>query len=146
MKEIVELIAKKNLENGIDIFPPATSFAISSFEKQIGFSLPKSFKDFYSICNGFGCNEDVFNIIPLEEIRRYPQDYGKNWFYFAEYMIYADMWGLRFTTSGQYEIFNGSYPTIVMTSSLIEFLNKFLSGNVFDPGGLYDWQDELGIK
>ena len=146
MKKLIESIVQKHRNSGIDIYPPATSLDITAFEKQIGFSFPNDFKDFYSICNGFGCVEDIFNIIPLHEIRRHPQDYGTNWFYFAEYMIYSDTWGLRLTTSGQYEIFNGSYPNIAMTSSLIEFLSKFLKGNVFDPSGLYEWHEDLGIN
>jgi hypothetical protein len=58
-------------------------------------------------------------------------------------MIYSDIWGLRLTADGKYEIFNGSFPDIVMTSSLEEFLNRYLKGNVFDTGGLYDWLAEL---
>jgi SMI1 / KNR4 family (SUKH-1) len=146
IKNIIESIAEKHKEDGIDINAPATLSDISAFERQIGFSLPSDFIEFYTICNGFSCTEDLFNMIPLAEIRRYPKDYGTNWFYFSEYMIYSDMWGLRLTATGKYEIFNGSYPKIPMTSSLEEFLNRFLKGNVFDPSGLYDWHDELKIN
>lgn len=143
VKNIVEAIIKKHKETGIEINAPATRNAISVFERQIGFNLPEDFVEFYITCNGFACNEDIFNIIRLEHIERHPQDHGANWFYFSEYMIYSDIWGLRLKAEGKYEIFNGSYPTIVMTSSLEEFLNRFLKGNVFDPGGLYDWLEEL---
>lgn len=143
---IVREIIKKHKGYGIEINAPATPTDISAFEKQIGFALPADFVEFYCVCNGFSCTEDIFNIIPLSEIRLYPRDYGANWFYFSEYMIYSDMWGLRLTSEGKYEIFNGSYPTIPMTSSLGAFLSKFLKGNVFDSGGLYDWQEELKIK
>lgn len=61
-------------------------------------------------------------------------------------MIYSDMWGLRLTSDGQYEIFNGSYPNVALTSALQEFLQRFLQRNVFDPGGLYEWQDKLEGK
>ncbi|MNU57084.1 SMI1 / KNR4 family protein [compost metagenome] len=145
MNQIVELIKQKHKGNGIDVNPPATLSDIADFERQIGFTLPPDFRAFYLICNGFGCNEDIFNIVPLQDIRQYQQDYGDNWFYFSEYMIYSDMWGLRRTTTGQFEIFNGSYPRKNMTSSLTEFLQRFLTGNVFDTGGLYEWHDELGI-
>ncbi len=57
---------------------------------------------------------------------RYGEDNGTDWFYFSEYMIYSDMWGLRLTASKEYEIFNGGFPEIIMTSSLLEFLNRFL--------------------
>ncbi len=146
MKELINAIALKHHKGGIDVYENATASDIVAFEVQIGFSLPADFKEFYSICNGFGCNEDIFNIIPLSQITRYQQDYGPNWFYFSEYMIYSDMWGVRLTSSAQYEIFNGSHPGIPMTSSIREFLSRFLNGNVFDAGGLYEWHDELGIK
>lgn len=146
LKQLIELIEDKHKADGIDINPPALLTDINNFEREIGFQLPTDFKDFYMTCNGFGCNEDIFNIIPLQDIGRHNQDFGKNWFYFSEYMIYSDMWGLRLTSFGQYEIFNGSFPDKTMTTSLLEFLNRFLKGNVFDKGGLYDWQEELGIK
>ena len=72
----------------------------------------------------------------------YQEHYGNNWFHFSEYMIYSDMWGLRVLNSNQYEIFNDGL-NITLTSSLSEFLQRFLYGNVFETGGLYDWQNEL---
>ncbi|MCI9845845.1 SMI1/KNR4 family protein [Flavobacterium pectinovorum] len=146
MKSLVELIKHKHQEDGIDINPPAKLSEIIDFEKQIGFSLPADFKEFYLTCNGFECNEDIFRMVPLSEIRLYKKDFGQNWFYFSEYMIYCDTWGLRQISTGQYEIFNGSFSDKAMTSSLIEFLQRFLRGNVFEIEGLYDWQEELGIK
>jgi hypothetical protein len=146
IKNIIESIAQKHHESGIDIYPPATLADIKAFEQKIGFALPADFKEFYSICNGLGCNEDIFNIISLADITRHTEDYGSNWFYFSEYMIYSDMWGLRLTADGVYEIFNGSYPAIAMTSSFEEFLGRFLKGNVFETGGLYDWHNELKIN
>ena len=146
IKELIDHIIQKNSNTGIEVNRPASEEDIMIFEKQIGFALPNDFKEFYSTCNAFGCTEDIFNIVPLYEIRTYPVDYGSNWFYFAEYMIYCDMWGLRKISSTEYEIFNGSYPKLALTSSMQEFLERFLRGNVFDPGGLYDWHDEIGIK
>jgi len=142
MKGLIAQIAKKNHKNGIDINPPASLAEIITFEEKIGFKLPTEFKEFYVLCNGFGCNEDVFTMLSLSEI----EDYTEHSFYFSEYMIFSDMWGLRFTPSGKYEIFNGSFPEKTMTTSLVEFLQKFLKGNVFDKGGLYEWQEELGIQ
>ncbi len=146
MIAFIESLVVKHQGNGIAIHSPGTPKDIADFEKQGGFPLPHDFKDFYLTCNGFSCNEDIFNMISLSDIREYPKDFGDNWFYFAEYMMYSDMWGLRLTSSGQYEIFNGSYPDTALTSSLEEFLNVFLLGGVFEPGGLYDWQKKLGIK
>ncbi|WP_405567783.1 SMI1/KNR4 family protein [Polaribacter sp. Asnod6-C07] len=146
MKELIDLIVRKHKENGIEINKPATHSEIIDFENEIGFKLPNDLKEFYLICNGFGCTEDIFNITPLSEITEYQKDYGKNWFYFSEYMIYSDMWGIRISKIGEYEIFNGSYPEKKLTSSFVEFLKRFLKGDVFENGGLYEWQEELGIK
>jgi hypothetical protein len=146
MKEIIDAIVHKHRSKGINVYTPATVAEIVAFEKKIGFPLPKEFSDFYSICNGFACEEDMFNFISLAEITRYGDDYGNDWFDFSEYMTYSDSWGLRLTAAKTYEIFNGSFPEIPMTSSLLEFLNRFLEGDVFDKGGLYEWHKELGIK
>ena len=146
MKELINSIIQKHRESGIDVNPPATLADIAYFEKKIGFRLPADFIEFYLICNGFGCNEDIFNMIPLSDICQFPKDYGHNWFYFAEYMIYSDIWGVRLTDLGQYEIFNGSYPNKAMTTSLTTFLERFEKGGVFEKGGLYEWQEELEIN
>ena len=146
VKEVINLITLKHRESGIDIYLPASISDISDFEKLTGFPLPPDFKEFYQSCNGFYCNEDLFRMISLSDLRQHQQDYGENWFYFSEYMIYSDMWGLRLSSAGDYEIFNGSYPDKSMGSSLAEFLKRFLKGNIFEPGGLYEWHQELGIK
>ena len=146
MKNIVALIEKKHKQEGIQIHPPATLVDIARFEQQIGFALPEDFKAFYTICNGFGCTEDIFNMTPLEEITKCDKGDALQGFYFAEYMTNCDMWGLRFIAEGKYEIFNGSYPRVAMTSSLEEFLNHFLEGDVFEKGGLYDWFKELKVR
>ena len=142
IKELITAISLKNREQGITTFSPATAKSIADFENTIGFPLPPDFKEFYSLCNGFACNEDIFNFISLNEI----SERGKDWFCFSEYMIYSDTWELQITQDGQYQIYNGHYPETIMTSSLIEFLERFLQGNVFGDGGLYDWMKELGIK
>lgn len=141
IKELITAIEQKNHEQGITVYFPAKEKDILDFERNIGFPLPPEFKEFYFICNGFACNEDIFNFLPLHEI----SDRGKNWFAFAEYMIYSDIWGLRITEDLRFEIFNGDYELPAMTSSLKEFLNHYLQGNVFGKGGLYDWMKELEI-
>ena len=146
MKEIIELISRKHRENGIEINQSATISEISKFEREIGFELPVDFKELYLTCNGFSCTEDIFNLTPLNEITELSDNYGDNWFYFSEYMIYSDMWGMRISEIGKYEIFNGSYPEKKLTSSLLEFLSRFLKGNIFENGGIYEWQEELEIK
>lgn len=146
MKGLIEAIQLKHQESGIDVYSPATVSEIDLFERHIGFQLPKDFKEFYSGCNGFSCNKDLFNILHLSSIVQDHGNYGENWFYFSEYMINSDMWGVRIAGSERYGIFNGNYPERVFTSSLAEFLDRFLRGNVFDPGGLYALHDEMGIK
>ena len=105
--------------------------------------MPTDFKEFYLICNGFECTEGIFKIIALNDALRYEQDYGKDWFHFAEYMIYSDMWSLRRKEDNKYEVFNKGETEVMLTSSLQEFLEHFLQGNVFEQGGLYDWHEEL---
>lgn len=139
MREIISAIAQKHKESGITINPPASESDIDRFEKKIGFELPADFKQFYSICNGFECNENIFRMISLDSALKYPQDYGSDWFHFAEYMIYSDVWSLRRKDDGTYEIFNKEANEAILTSSLQEFLIRFLKGNVFKKGGLYDW-------
>ncbi|MCB0396259.1 MAG: SMI1/KNR4 family protein [Flavobacteriales bacterium] len=146
IKELVNAITQRHSSGGIEVNPPAEISDIAEFEKNTNFVLPADFREFYLTCNGFECTEDLFNMIPINTTRQPSRDFGNNWFYFAEYMINSDMWGLRHTTNGNYEIFNGSFPEIAMTSSLSEFLQRFLKGNIFEAGGLYDWQNELGIK
>lgn len=145
MREVISAIELKHKESGITINPPACELDIHSFEKKIGFELPADFKEFYSICNGFECTEDIFKMISLDYALTYQQDYGKDWFHFAEYMIYSDMWSLRRKEDGTYEIFNKGEVEVILTSYLQEFLKRFLQGNVFEKGGLYDWHEELKL-
>ena len=145
MRQLITAIKQKHEKDGIDIYPGAMLSEIDTFEQKIGFPLPDEFRRFYLLCNGFGCNEDILNIIPLDGIMEYSDNYGNNWFYFSEYMIYSDIWGLRFLGDCRYEIFNATHPIIALTSSLTAFLQRFLKGNVFNPGGLYQWHQELGI-
>lgn len=145
LRVIIEAIIQKHKAQGIVVYKPATAHEIAWLEQRIGFSLPIDFKEFYSICNGFGCTEDIFNMTPIQEIDKCEESDGLPGFYFAEYLINSDVWGLHLSTEGKYEIFNTGHPDMPMTSSLEEFLSRFLKGNVFEEGGLYDWQDELGI-
>lgn len=145
IREIISAIVLKHKQDGITVNPPASELDIRSFERELGFDLPTDFKEFYLVCNGFECTEDIFKMISLDDALRYEQDYGKNWFHFVEYMIYSDMWSLRRKDDGTYEIFNKGDTEVILTSSLQEFLKRFLQGNVFEKGGLYDWHEELKL-
>ena len=98
--------------------------------------------EFYSLYNDFVCTEDLFAFTPLSEIIEYEKDREKNWFYFSEYMIFSEMWGLRKTEGGKFEIFNACEQKFVLTSSLHHFLAKFLEGDVFGDGGLNEWLEK----
>lgn len=143
MQDIIDAIVAKHKHRGIVAHPPATEAEINTFEQLLGFSLPGDFRFLYTTCNGFECNEDIFNMSSLTDISRHPNNYGTNWFYFAEYMINSGFWGMRLLKDGTYEIFNDSEPELVLTTYLEVFLHRFLSGNVFETHGLYDWQAKV---
>ncbi len=146
LNELISAIKIKHSESGITINPPATVADIHNFENSIGFELPSDFKEFYSICNGFECSEDIFKMITLEDALLNEQGHGADWYHFAEYMIYSDTWSLRIKQDGQYKIFNEGETEIILSSSLHEFLERYLKGNVFAKGGLYEWHEELKPK
>jgi hypothetical protein len=143
LEELISAIEQKHKQDGIKINPPATEQQIDDFQRKIGFPLPEYFVEFYKICNGFCCDEDIFNMKSIEDILEDPDDYVHNWFHFSDYMINSDLWSLRRNSDGHYEIFNVSDIEVILTSSLKEFFEHFLQGNVFDQGGLYDWQEKL---
>lgn len=142
MLETVAAIAQKHKDYGITVNPPASLSEIQRFEAQLGFELPADFKTFYSICNGFECTDDLFKIVTLSEALQCNQDYGSNWYYFAEYMIYSDMWSLHKQNNGRFEIINKGETDLILTTSLLEFLQRFLKGGIFEKGGLYQWHSE----
>lgn len=143
MKDIIDAIYKKHQRQGIVVHPPATEAQIAAFEQQQGFALPDDFRLFYKTCNGFECNEDIFNMSSLADINKYGRNDISNSFYFAEYMANSDLWGMRLLKDGTYRIFKYAEPEFVLTNYLEVFLHRFLSGSVFEPEGLYDWQEKL---
>lgn len=144
IKELVAAIAVKH-KGRIDVNPPATAQDIASFEHKAGFKLPADFIEFYSICNGFICDEDIFQISKLEDMLDYQSDYGPDWVKFSDYMINSDLWYLRVLGDNQYEILN--HPQGVrLTNKLSDYLHAHLMGDVFDPGGIYEWQEAIIAK
>jgi cell wall assembly regulator SMI1 len=71
IREILEAIYQKHKDSGIELNTPASEQEIQEFEKKIGFPLPDDFKEFYSICDGFECSEDMFRFISLQDALRY---------------------------------------------------------------------------
>ena len=137
-KELIAAIKEKHAVSGIDVHPPARDVEIKEWEKRAGFDLPDDFKEFYSICNGFECTDDIFIVTPLAKIDIFHET-GEVSFEFAEYMIHSDIWCVRKGDNGRYEMLND----IVLTDSLQEFLERFLRGGVFEEDGLYDWQEKI---
>jgi len=100
IREVIAAVYQKHKDYGITLHPPASEQAIQEFERKLGFLLPADFKEFYSICNGFECTEDIFKMVALEDALLHKQDYGENWFHFADYMNYCEMWSLRKNDNG----------------------------------------------
>jgi hypothetical protein len=142
-EQIIEAIRKKQSSTGFEKRPPATTDQVAAFESAFGHRLPNDFKSFYSFCNGFWIGEDDFNFIAIENVLDHEDHYGRNWFYFAEYMTFCDMWAVRVTDTDRYEIYNSSRPEIVLTDSLAAFLERLIRGHVFETGGLIDWMAEV---
>lgn len=123
---------------------------ISEFERALRVTLPDDIKQFYKFSNGFESVEDIFNIVTLEELIDSNSRVGERHLYIAEYMIYSDMWELEMSPINHhdYKIFNMDHneDKIVLTNSFAEFIQRFLNGGVFNPGGLYKWNDEIKLK
>jgi hypothetical protein len=118
---------------------------LTAVEIDYGVMLPDDFKTLYRFSDGFETDEDIFNMIPLAEIRSNQEGDKDSPLYVAEYMIYSDMWWLEINPDNcnDYKIMvesNGNQ--LVLTNSLAEFIDRFLKGGVFDPGGLYEWHEE----
>ena len=148
---ISDIIAKlsTNLSSyDITLYPPASEQDLISFENQIKCPLPDDFKAMYLFCNGFESAEDLFRIIPLDEIGERLSEYEPNRFAFAEYLIYCDVWEIEINPSNpaEYWISNQGKDFRLLTKSLGEFLDRFLAKGVFGDGGLYSWHDEVDIR
>ena len=143
---IEDVISRINADKdvlGITLYDGATYNDIKWFEQFQNLMLPNEVKIFYSFCNGFESEEDMFRIIPLSEAAEHVNNLKANQYYIAEYMIYCDAWILEFDQENpeNYSIVsvrrNGEYLTL--THSFIEFLTYFLNGGVFEENGLYEW-------
>jgi hypothetical protein len=148
ISESIELLKAYNGPLGLTLHKGAGSELISKVEINYGITLPGDFKTLYKFSNGFGTDEDIFNVIPLEEIIE-NKTHNKP-FWIAEYMIYSDEWSLEIAPGDpdDYSIFviDSNGVKINLTSSLGEFIARFLTGSVFEIGGLYAWADEIKAK
>jgi hypothetical protein len=123
----------------------ASEELIQKMEQVCCISLPEDIKAFYKFTNGFEVDDDLFNIIPLEEVISNTKRHKKD-IYIAEYMTYSDMWGLAINPyTNTYLIYNDNRygERVILTDSFAEFLGRFFSGGVFEEGGLYEWGEGM---
>ncbi|MDQ2793909.1 MAG: SMI1/KNR4 family protein [Bacteroidota bacterium] len=154
---IEEVIATiKAGPNDITLYPGAGNSLIKEFEQQMQFKLPADLKAFYQCCNGFESAEDLFRIVPLDEIleriswdkrANRMSELKSNQFYLAEYLIYCDTWTIEIDLieMGSYKIISDVNTCVetALTHSFAEFLVRFLTGGVFDENGLYKWGEAM---
>jgi hypothetical protein len=144
--ESIELLKAYNGPLGLTLHKGASDELIGQVESTYGIILPDDFKTFYRFTDGFETVEDIFNMIPLTEIIENRTRQINKPFYIAEYMIYSDMWQLEISPEdcNDYKIVvHANYNKFVLTSSLAEFIDRFLRGGVFGPDGLHHWAQEV---
>lgn len=146
--EIIERIKVDKNKLGITLFAPASLTDLLNFEKIRRVRLPHDLVKFYSFSNGFESAEEIFRIIPLDEMIDNMKDRDtyiveQGDFHFAEYMIYSDMWTIKINSADRndYTIYNYADNVITLTNSFSEFLETFLNGGVF--AGLYTWRENV---
>jgi hypothetical protein len=134
-------------QTDIILYPGADTSLVQYFEKEMHLILPNDFKAFFSFCNGFESKEDMFRMMPLDEILESKSEYAPSEFFIAEYLIYSDMWQVNFDNSdtSKYQIFNinGDNQKLNLTNSLALFIQRFLQGGVFGKDGLYEWHEAV---
>lgn len=147
MMKIDDAIALLNSYSGpfkLILHPAASEALIHAVEQAYDIRLPEDFKSFYRFTNGFEIDEDIFNMIPLDEMISNSKDDQRP--AIAEFMIYSDLWYLEIddTDADQYQIYVISHDAekIILTNSLADFILSALNGSVCEPGGLYEWQKE----
>ncbi|QEC77593.1 SMI1/KNR4 family protein [Mucilaginibacter ginsenosidivorax] len=135
---------KTNLDDtDITLNKGASKNQIEAVENAYNIKLPDDIRQFYEFADGFISEEDQFRIIDLNEIITDRRD--GNELHFAEYLTYCDMWGLK-VEPDDHNRYSITYPykgDIILTNSFTEFLRRFLTGGVFETGGLYDWRDKI---
>jgi len=143
---VIEYLKDQIDQTDITLRKGASVSLISEFERATNVRLPNDIKQFYQFSNGFDSAEYLFNIIPLERMIEDIEMSRAKHLYLAEYLIYSDTWELEIATDSfdNYKISNTNHDSeqVVLTNSFAEFLERYLTGGVFKPGGLYDWYNE----
>lgn len=142
--DVLTFIKENTSLVGIELNKPATNSEIDLFENS-KIKLPQDFKTLYNFSNGFETDEDLFRLIPLNEIiENGNDDYcnGETSFHFAEYMIYSDMWTVEINLNDieNYKVYNKADNIVYLTNSLAEFLCVFINKGIYD--GLYQWRED----
>ena len=145
LSTVLDFIKDNSKELGIYLTDGASEIDIAKFEKNITF-LPDDFKSLYKFSNGFETDEDLFRLIPLDEIISKEKDsylISRTSFHFTEYLIYCDMWTVDVNNenSNSYRIYNKANDTVFLTNSLPEFLATFINRGIYD--GLYQWREDI---
>lgn len=134
---------------GLSLRAGADDALLSRMESSCGITLPDDFKEFYRFTDGFETEEDMFNMLSVADIIDNLTDKRYGQFHIAEYMIYSDSWQLEINPDdcNDYQIFVEAHDNkLVLTRSLAEFISRFLSGGVFENGGLYEWQEIVELQ
>ncbi|QEM12671.1 SMI1/KNR4 family protein [Mucilaginibacter rubeus] len=142
--DIINYLKNQLHETDITLYAGATDLEIYEFEISAGVKLPDDIRQFYQFTNGFMSDEDLFRIVPLNELIH------SNSLYIAEFLIYSDLWELIINPAenNYYEITctDKDQNKLVLTTSFFEFIQHFLIGGVFEKDGLYDWTNAIAAK
>lgn len=90
----------------------------------------------------------LFKILAIDEILQYKHELNASSFYFAEYMIYSDVWTITVKNSEEYIVTNENHKTeeiVTLTNSILEFIDRYARGGIFGTNGLYDWYEEMRL-
>ncbi|GAA4335822.1 hypothetical protein GCM10023149_44090 [Mucilaginibacter gynuensis] len=144
ISEIITYLKTHIGQTDITLYEAAPIELINKFETTFNVKLPDDIKEFYLFCNGFESDEDLFRIIPLDEMIEYKGRNDDHNIYIAEYLIYSNAWQLE-VNDNSYRISNID-QTWILTRNFAEFLDRFLKNGLFKPNGLYDWSNEVSEK
>jgi cell wall assembly regulator SMI1 len=139
---------KTNLDDtDITLNKGASKNQIEAVENAYNIKLPDDIRQFYEFTDGFISDEDMFSIIPLNDVIWNKEQRNYKELYIAEFMIYCDAWELIVNpdSNNDYKIttIDNTNDNIVLTNSFVEFLRRFLIGGLYEKDGLYDWRVQL---
>jgi sRNA-binding regulator protein Hfq len=145
LSDVLNFIRDNSNQLGIYLINGASDNEIEHFEKY-KMVLPDDFVKLYKFSNGFETDEDIFRLIPLDEILNNEKDdylISNNSFHFTEYMIYCDMWTVDINPKNRndYRIYNKVDDIVFLTTSIAEFLIIFINKGLYE--GLYQWREDI---